>query len=338
MQYALELALRGKGATLTNPMVGCVIVHQDKIIGEGWHERYGGLHAEPNAVNSVVDKSLLVESDIYVTLEPCAHFGKTPPCADLIASLKPRRLFVCNMDPNPLVAGKGLKKVKAVGTEVYTGILEQKGRWLNRRFFTFHEKKRPYVLLKWAETADGFIARENYDSKWISSLESRTLVHQWRSEEGAIMVGTNTAIHDNPQLNVRMVEGKDPLRIFIDRKLRVPSNYHFFDNSQPTVCYTTEESENRQEIDYVNLDFSKPITAQVLDDLYIKNIQSVIIEGGNQLLTEFIDLGFWDEARIFKSPLAFGTGIKGPSISGTAMKKEVVDTDELITILNVQSL
>ena len=334
MEHALDLALRGKGKTLTNPMVGCVIVYENKIIGKGWHEEYGGPHAEPNAVNSVKERQLIGLSDVYVTLEPCAHFGKTPPCADLIASLKPQRLFVCNLDPNPLVAGKGLEKIRAAGTEVYTGLLAEKGRWLNRRFFTFHEQKRPYVILKWAQTADGFIARENYDSKWISCIESRTLVHKWRAEEGAIMVGTNTALHDNPQLNVRMVEGKNPVRLFIDRGLRIPSDYHLFDQTQQTVCYTSEKEGGKDNLEFMSIDFSKYITRQILDDLYKRNIQSVIVEGGNQLLSEFIELGFWDEARVFKSLITFEKGIKAPIINGSSFKDEIVGTDELITFLS----
>lgn len=332
MQHALDLAWRGKGKTKTNPMVGCVIVYQDQIIGEGWHEVYGGLHAEPNAVNSVQDKSLIGTSTIYVTLEPCAHFGKTPPCADLIASLKPKRLVICNLDPNPLVAGKGLEKIKASGTEIITGVLKEKGYALNKRFFTFHQKKRPYVILKWAQTADGFIARENYDSKWISCAASRTLVHRWRSEEDAIMVGTNTAIHDNPQLNVRMVEGKDPLRVVIDKSLRIPSAYHLFDKSQATICYTSDKEEEQENLIFKKIDFNKKIVPQLLTDLYNRKVQSIIIEGGNQLLAEFMALELWDEARIFKSQTTFEKGIAAPKINHDQGKRELIDSDELITI------
>ncbi len=333
MNYALKLALRGKGQTKTNPMVGCVIVYKDEIIGEGWHEKYGGLHAEPNAINAVKDKSLISQSDIYVTLEPCAHFGKTPPCADLMVKVKPKRLFICNLDPNPLVAGKGLEKIKANGTEVITGILTEKGRELNRSFFTFHEKKRPYVLLKWAQTADGFIARENYDSKWISNTKSRTLVHKWRTEEDAIMVGTNTVFYDNPQLNARLFEGKNPLRLFIDRTLRISTDYHLFDKSQDTICYTSQKEEKTTNFEYKKIDFGQKIVPQILDDLYQRNIQSVLIEGGNALLNEFIELGFWDEARVFKSANKFEKGINAPSIEGTILKEEKIATDILVTLL-----
>ena len=334
MQHALDLALRGKGKTKSNPMVGCVIVHDNHIIGEGWHKEYGGLHAEPNAVNSVEDKTLISQSDIYVTLEPCAHFGKTPPCANLIASLKPRRLFVCNIDPNPLVAGKGLEKIRNNGTEVHIGLLEEKGRWLNKRFFTFFEQQRPYVILKWAQTHDGFIARKNYDSKWISSLESRTLVHKWRTEEDAIMVGTNTALHDNPQLNVRLAEGTNPLRVFIDRSLRIPADYHLFDKSQPTICYNSTKDDKTENLEFVKINFSSKISPQILSNLYQRKIQSIIIEGGNQLLQEFIDLNLWDEARIFKSQKNFGEGINGPIIKGLTEKDESIANDNLITMLN----
>lgn len=335
MRLALDLASKGKGQTLSNPMVGCVIVYKNEIIGEGWHEEFGGLHAEPNAVNSVEDKSLIQEAEIYVTLEPCAHFGKTPPCADLISSLKPRRLIVCNVDPNPLVSGKGLRKIEDNGTEVITGVLEKEGYWLNRRFFTYHRNKRPYVILKWAETKDGFIARENYDSKWISSKASRTLVHQWRAEEDAIIVGTNTAIHDNPQLNVRMVEGRDPLRLFVDRQKRIPIDYRLFDGTQKTVCYTSDvEGDLSDNIEYQQIDFSRSISLQILTDLYRRNIQSIIIEGGSTLLKEFIDLNFWDEARIFTSSIKFEKGILSPKIEGELFKEEIIDTDELTVLLN----
>jgi len=334
MQYALDLASRGKGKTLTNPMVGCIIVHKDKIIGEGWHQKHGGPHAEPNAVNAVSDKSLISESDMYVTLEPCAHHGKTPPCADLIATVKPKRLFICNLDPNPLVSGKGLGKIQAAGTEIHTGILEKKGLLLNRRFFTFHNNKRPYIILKWAQTADGFIARNNYDSKWISSLKSRTLVHQWRTEEEAIMVGTNTTLHDNPQLNVRLTKGKKPLRLFIDRTLRIPKDYNIFDKTQATICYNSLKDEQNDNLVYKQIDFTNNIAPQILTDLYNRNVQSVIIEGGSMLLAEFITLGLWDEARIFKSKTTFNEGIPAPIIKSTSFKEESIDTDELITTFN----
>ena len=213
MHRALELARNGAGKVSPNPMVGCVIVHNGTIIGEGWHQQFGGPHAEPNAIAAVNNQELLKDATLYVTLEPCAHFGKTPPCAHLIIEKQIPRVVVCNLDPNPLVAGKGIKLLKDAGIEVKTGILAQEGAFLNRRFFTYINHKRPFIILKWAETADGFVARENYDSKWISNALSRKLVHKWRTEEDAILVGKNTALYDNPQLTSRDWEGKNPISV-----------------------------------------------------------------------------------------------------------------------------
>jgi len=213
MRRALELAVKGRGKVSPNPMVGCVIVKNESIIGEGWHKQYGQAHAEVNAINEVSDKSLLTGADLYVTLEPCAHHGKTPPCANLVAQYAFRKVYICNVDPNPLVAGKGLEIIQKAGIQTETGILEEDGKRLNARFFTFMQQNRPYIILKWAETGDGFIARNDYSSKWISGNLSRQLVHKWRAEEDAIMVGTNTARYDNPALNVRDWTGTNPTRI-----------------------------------------------------------------------------------------------------------------------------
>ena len=335
MQQALDLAIKGMGMVSPNPMVGCVIVHEGKVIGEGYHEKYGGLHAEPNAVNSVEDKNLIKDATVYVTLEPCAHFGKTPPCADLLASLKPKRVVICNNDPNPLVAGKGIQKLRDAGISVETGILEKEGRELNKRFFTFQEKKRPYIILKWAQTADGFIARENYDSKWISNEASRQLVHQWRTEEAGIMVGTNTALHDNPQLNVRHVTGKNPTRIVIDKTLRIPKDFHLFDQSQSTIIYnqvkTLEDNQNQ----FVQLDFSQNIIPQILSDLFDKKITSVIIEGGKQLLDGFIALNLWNEARVFiANTVFFKEGIEAPVVHKTLVSRQNIENDNLLVYTN----
>jgi diaminohydroxyphosphoribosylaminopyrimidine deaminase / 5-amino-6-(5-phosphoribosylamino)uracil reductase len=237
MQRALDLAALGRGTVSPNPMVGCVIVHQNKIIGEGYHQQYGGAHAEPNAINSVRDKDLLSQSTLYVTLEPCAHWGKTPPCANLLIEMKVRKVVIATKDANPEVGGKGIYLLKEAGIEVITGVLEDQARELNKRFFTSMEKQRPYVILKWAQTRDGFIARENFDSKWISNSYSRQLVHKWRSEEDAIMVGTQTARYDNPMLNVRDWTGRNPLRIVLDRHMSLKSELHLFDGSQPTLRY-----------------------------------------------------------------------------------------------------
>ncbi len=329
MRRALELALLGQGKVAPNPMVGCVVVHQDRIIGEGWHEQYGQAHAEVNAIRQVTQPELLAESTVYVNLEPCAHFGKTPPCADLLVLHRVKRVVVANQDPNPLVAGKGLAKLQAAGIEVSVGILAEEGRALNKRFFTFMEQQRPYIVLKWAESSDNFIARSNYDSKWISSLLSRQRVHQWRTQEAAIMVGTQTALHDNPQLNARLWEGTQPLRLVIDRFLRLPQHLHLFDQSLPTWCYNTLKEERQENLHWKKI-AGKDLVAELLDDLYQNKIQSLLVEGGAALLSLFIEAGLWDEARVFQAQNTyFGEGIAAPKLQGFLAESELLETDRL---------
>ena len=311
----MELARLGFGNVSPNPMVGCVIVHNDKIIGEGFHQQYGGPHAEVNAVNSVEDKNELSQSEVYVSLEPCAHYGKTPPCASLLAQHKVKKVYISNTDPNPLVAGKGIEILKNDGIEVETRVLEDEGKDLNKRFFTSFTKKRPYVILKWAETADGFIARKNFDSKWISNEFSRKLVHKWRAEEDAILVGKNTAKYDNPTLNVRDWEGKDPLRIVIDHQLELDKNLNLFNKEIPTICYNLIESVERGTLSFVKLKKTS-FFHELLIDLHKRNIQSLIIEGGANTIQNFIDTGLWDEARVFQSTNCFGDGIQSPQLKG----------------------
>ncbi len=330
MLRALELASLGRGLVSPNPMVGCVIVKDGKIIGEGWHEKYGGPHAEVNAFNSVEDKSLLQDAVVYVSLEPCAHCGKTQPCADLFVQYPVRKVVICNIDPNPLVAGKGIEKLIAGGKDVDVGILEEKGAELNKRFFAYIEKKRPYILLKWAETSDGYIAHENHDSKWISGELSRKLVHKWRTEEDAIMVGTNTALYDNPRLNVRDWTGRNPTRILIDKELQVPEGAHLFDGTQTTICYNFKRQEVKNMTEFVKLDPVEDLMKHVIEDLYERKIQSVIVEGGAKLLGSFINAGVWDEARIFRSRHEFGTGIEAPSLRGKLMSVNKIGEDEMM--------
>jgi diaminohydroxyphosphoribosylaminopyrimidine deaminase/5-amino-6-(5-phosphoribosylamino)uracil reductase len=327
MRRALELATLGRGSVSPNPMVGCVIAHKGRIIGEGWHRKYGGPHAEVNAVADVADKALLAESTAYVTLEPCSHFGKTPPCADLLIQHRLKRVVVCNVDTNPLVGGQGIAKLRGAGIGVETGLLEAEGRMLNRRFFTFMEKRRPYILLKWAETADGFIARPDYSSKWISNAEARRLVHKWRSEEDAVLVGTNTALYDNPRLNVRDWTGEDPIRIVVDRFLRLPAGLHLFDQTQTTLCYNLLEDKANEYVQYIKLDDPEGFPAAMLEDLYRRKVGSVLVEGGAALLNLFIGASLWDEARVFRSPVVFGNGVAGPALRGavTAQKDEIGD-------------
>ncbi|HZI25504.1 MAG TPA: bifunctional diaminohydroxyphosphoribosylaminopyrimidine deaminase/5-amino-6-(5-phosphoribosylamino)uracil reductase RibD, partial [Chryseolinea sp.] len=323
-----ELASLGQGNVSPNPLVGAVIVHQGKIVGEGWHKKYGGPHAEVNAVNRVIDKNILKESTVYVTLEPCSHFGKTPPCADLLIANNVKKVVVANVDPNPIVNGSGLHKLRASGIEVITGILDKEGRKLNKRFFTFIEKQRPYIVLKWAETSDGFIARKNFDSKWISDEFSRQLVHKWRTEEDALLVGMRTAQHDNPQLNVRDWSGRDPIRIVIDRFLKLSPKLNLFDGSQKTLCYNVLKHEERTNISLLRIDEENFLT-HLIDDLYKRKIQSVIVEGGAMTLQAFIDAGLWDEARIFVSPQTFQNGIKAPELSGILANQFLLKNDLL---------
>ncbi len=319
MLRALQLAEIGRGNVSPNPMVGCVIVHDDKIIGEGWHRKYGDWHAEVNAVNSVKDKSLLSTATVYVTLEPCSHFGKTPPCADLLVKHQVKKVVICNFDPFPLVAGKGIEKLQDAGIEVITGVLEAKGRELNARFFTLIEKKRPYIILKWAETADGFIAGENFEQLKISNALSHKLSHKWRSEEDAMMVGTNTALYDNPRLNVREWIGRNPIRIVVDRNERLPKDLHLFDGSQETII------------------LSNPTQ---LDELRNNKIQSLIVEGGTKLLQSFIDIQLFDEIRVFKSQNQLKKGISAPILPKNIdlIQKQNLQGDELTIYKNLVSL
>lgn len=311
MQRALELAEFGRGKVSPNPMVGCVIVHEDRVIGEGYHQEYGKAHAEVNAINSVKTPELLADSTVYVTLEPCAHYGKTPPCANLLVENKVKKVIIAAFDSNPLVGGKGIQILRDAGIEVETGVLEKEARIQNKRFFTQIEKKRPYVILKWAQTQDGFVAREDYSSKWITNASSRRIVHKWRAEEDAIMVGKNTAKYDDPALNVRDWVGKNPLRLVIDSRLELPNTLKLFDEAVPTICYNTQKSEVIGTLEFVRLNSGFQVQ-DILEDLHKRNIQSVIIEGGSYLLNKFLDSELWDEARVFTSSNKFGSGIAAP--------------------------
>lgn len=343
MRRCLELAEQGLGNVAPNPMVGAVIVHNEKIIGEGFHKKYGEAHAEVNAINSVIDKSLLKESTLYVSLEPCNHFGKTPPCTNLIIENEIPRVVIAMTDPYVEVAGKGIQRLKDNGIDVTVGILENEAKWLNRRFITFHTKKRPYVILKWAQTLDGFIDIERHPEApvkptWISNSACKTLVHRWRSEESGIMVGNRTITFDNPMLNVRHWEGKSPTRILIDRTLISPQESHIFDGSQPTIVFIgknsgsstrKEQFEKVTNLDIVAIDFARDAVLQIFEYIYQKNIQSVIIEGGSKTLQGFIDIGSWDEARIFYGPKLFFKGVKAPLIIGIPFAEDNIDGTRL---------
>ncbi len=339
MLRALELARNGLGRVAPNPLVAAVIVHNDSIIGEGWHQQYGGPHAEVNAVNAVpADKRhLLPESTIYVNLEPCAHHGKTPPCADLIVSMGFKQVVVANTDPNPLVAGQGLEKIKQAGIAVTTGVLTEEGRELNKRFFTYHQQKRPYVVLKWGQTADGYISKSSSQQHWITGELSRKLVHKWRSHEPAIMVGTHTVWADNPRLDTRLWPGgKPPLRVTFDRTLKITPQFYLLDGSQPTLIVTEQlpEKNTIPGLEYVAIDYGADVLPQVLDVLYERGIQSVLVEGGAALLESFLSQNLWDEARVFVSPVFWGDGLKAPAIKTRPAQFEMVGNDRLYLFKN----
>jgi diaminohydroxyphosphoribosylaminopyrimidine deaminase/5-amino-6-(5-phosphoribosylamino)uracil reductase len=335
MQRALELAALGTGSVSPNPLVGCVIVSQDTIIGEGWHQQYGGPHAEVNAVNAVTDFEKLKDATVYVTLEPCSHFGKTPPCADLLIRHQVKKVVICNIDPFPLVAGKGIQKLKDAGIEVETGLLEEEGRYLNRRFFKSVESDRPYIILKWAETADGFLAGADQKPLKITGAFSDMLVHKWRSEEDAIMVGTNTAAIDNPSLNVRHWEVENPVRVLIDSTFKLDKKLRVFDQSQKTIIFNTIEDRTEGENLYIKISKGSENLSEILDKLHELKIRSVLVEGGAALLSSFIRNGLFDEIRILKNKSAIASGIPAPYVPPgiKLVKTELFEDDELSVFL-----
>jgi diaminohydroxyphosphoribosylaminopyrimidine deaminase / 5-amino-6-(5-phosphoribosylamino)uracil reductase len=313
MRRAHELAGNGLGAVSPNPLVGCVIVKDDIIIGEGWHKAYGGPHAEVNAIASVADQGKLTGSTVIVNLEPCSHYGKTPPCADLLVSHHVGKVIISNRDTNPLVSGKGIARLREAGIEVIEGVLESEGRELNKRFFTMIEKKRPYVILKWAQTENGMIAGQEGDPRWISNAVSRQLVHRWRTEEDAVLVGYKTALIDNPRLNSREWIGRDPVRVVIDKQLALPRSLNVFDGTQRTVILNTVKNDEQKNTSFVKLN-DDDFVLKALAHLFERNVQSLIIEGGAGTLKMFIESGLWDEARVFSSPISFKAGLPAPVI------------------------
>ena len=317
----LQIAKNGLGSTQPNPMVGSVIVHNNQIIGEGFTSKYGSHHAEVNAIASVKDKTLLNQSTIYVTLEPCAHYGKTPPCSDLIIQHKIPNVVIGCIDDYKEVAGKGIKKLKDAGIHVTVGVLANVCKLHHKRFFTFHNKKRPYIILKWAQTANGFIAPETKTENkpvWITNKTSRQLVHKWRAEEQAILVGTNTVLKDNPSLTTRDWTGSNPTRIVIDKTNKLSKNHSVFNNDANTII-----------INESVVDFSKNLASQICTMLYKNNITSVIIEGGLKTLQTFIDEQLWDEARVFIGNTTFNNGTKAPKITGSLLQQEYIKNDQL---------
>ena len=330
----IVLARLAKGKTSPNPMVGSVIIYQDKIIGEGYHQQNGSHHAEVNAINNVKDKSLLSESTLYVNLEPCAHFGKTPPCSDIIIEHKIPKVVIGCIDTFSEVSGKGIAKMEKAGIEVVVGVLEKQSRELNKRFFAFHEKKRPYIILKWAESKDGFIAPINQtESFWMTSSESKTLTHQWRAEEDAIIVGRITAEKDNPSLTVREVEGNNPIRIVIDKDLKLSNNLNLFNQEAKTLILNSVKTEETDSNYFIKIYFNN-LTKSILHELHKQNIQSLIIEGGSKTLQSFIDVNMWDEARIFTTNKELTDGVKAPTIKGKIVTESDIGGDELEIITN----
>ena len=336
MQRCLDVAARAIGHVAPNPMVGSVIVCDGKIIGEGYHQQYGQPHAEVNAINSVPANllHLLQQSTLYVNLEPCAHHGKTPPCADLIVSHKIPHVVIGSNDPNPKVAGKGIQKLLDAGLEVTIGVLKEEADFLNRRFLTFFTQHRPYVILKWAESADGFMAPNEPRQVWLTNELSKKLVHQWRAEEQAIMVGKKTVEIDDPELTVRLTEGKNPARVIIDRTLSIPASKKIFAPNAPVIIYNQLEQYSDSKIHFEKVDFDLPVLPQILQSLASKNIQSIIIEGGPNTLQRFIDLNLWDEGRIFIAPVKLESGKASPKLTGRLLNEKMIGEDRLRIILS----
>lgn len=336
MIRCFELAIKGLGYTKSNPLVGALLVHDGKIISEGFHRGYGLAHAESEAIDRVTDKSLLPLSTLYISLEPCCHYGKTPPCTKLIKSMNIKRVVISTLDPNPVVSGKGLVQLKEAEIDVITGILETEGRWLNRRFFTYHEKKRPYVILKWAQSEDGFMdinRSENHKGiHWISHLFNRQLVHKWRSQEMAILVGCKTVQIDDPQLTTRLWHGNNPIRILIDPKCVLSTMFQVFsDNTSVFLFHDTNVKPLVRYPDHVKLvaiDFQSPTALnEILYQLYLNGINSVIVEGGKHTIEQFIIHELWDEARVIQGDVLFKNGLKAPVLPQVATFSEQVNND-----------
>lgn len=338
MERALTLAAMGLGKTSPNPMVGAVIVYNGEIIAEGFHEAYGQAHAEVNAINQVIAKypqnvnEILAEATIYVSLEPCSHFGKTPPCVDLLIKYQLKHVVIGCQDSFEAVNGKGIQKLKDAGIAVHYPFLEKECLAINKRFFTYHQKQRPYIILKWAQSADGFMGLIN-ERTTISNVESLRISHQWRSSEDAILIGTQTAIVDNPSLTTRYVNGKNPTRIIIDKDLKIPNSHHIFNNDASTIIFNENRTETIGNIQYIGIEFLGLLPQMILYQLYILGIQSIIVEGGSYTLNEFIKYNLWDEARIITATdLYLRNGVKSPIIVGKSDSIEVNSNNQIETI------
>jgi diaminohydroxyphosphoribosylaminopyrimidine deaminase / 5-amino-6-(5-phosphoribosylamino)uracil reductase len=335
MLRCIQLANLGKGHVAPNPLVGAVIVLDDIIIGEGYHQKYGEAHAEVNAVNAVEDHSLLKKATIYVSLEPCAHHGKTPPCANLLVKHGFNRVVIGCSDSYSEVSGKGIEILKDAGIQVDLGILEKECRNLNKHFFTFHEEKRPYVLLKWAETSNGLIDNGSNEGEitWISAPETQALVHKWRSDHQAILVGRKTVENDNPSLTVRAIDGNNPIRVILDSDNVLSQDSRVFNQESKTIVLNTKLNEKRGNISFLQLTEMNP--SSILSTLHEQNIQSVLIEGGRQTLQSFIDANLWDEAKVIIGQQNFESGTEAPSINGSPNHSEKFFSDTINTYSKV---
>lgn len=333
IKRCIEIAKKAKGKTYPNPLVGAVIVHNEKIIGEGYHQKAGETHAEINAINSVENPELLPESTIYVSLEPCAHFGKTPPCSLKLREIGFRKVVIGAMDSHDKVNGKGKKILMDAGIETISGILEDECRELNKRFFTYHEKKRPYIILKWAESQDGFIDKDFKPTKISNELASQ-FVHQIRSEEHAILVGTQTALNDNPSLTTRIIEGRNPVRILIDFELKAPRDFKIYNNEAPTLVFNQEKDSEEENIKFIKIS-KENFLEELMQKLYENQIQSVLIEGGSKTLQTFIDANLWDETIFIKNKnLTLENGTKAPKFEGSLIEEKEFRDNKVLFFKN----
>ncbi len=337
MGRAIELASLAAGNTSPNPLVGAVIVHDNKIIGEGYHIKAGEAHAEVVAINSVKDKHLLCDATLYVNLEPCSHYGRTPPCTGMIIEKKVPRVVIGTTDPSKKVAGRGIKMLREAGIDVTTGILEDESRELNKRFFTYHEKGRPYIILKWARSSDGFLDRPRSNKEigpnWITGMEERVLVHKWRSEEDAILIGDRTACNDDPALDVRLWGGKNPRRFVLSESANLPVGLRIFKGEPPAVIFSLGTTQKKGKAIYAPLTGREKALEEILAFMYNNEILSLIIEGGNIVLSQFIEAGLWDEARIFTGDIVFGKGLESPVIEGDIIAKQDFPASSLVCLI-----
>lgn len=337
MQRCIDLAKKGLKSVAPNPMVGCVIVNDGEIIAEGYHVKYGEAHAEVNAINQVKNAELFKEATLYVSLEPCAHYGKTPPCSNLIIEKGITNVVIGCIDPFAEVAGKGIERMRNAGIKVSVGVLEKETLQINKRFFTFHEKQRPYVVLKWAQTLDGYIdvKREGNEPQinWITQPQTKQLTDTWRSQEMAILVGKNTVLNDNPRLTVRTILGKSPLRLVIDKNAELSLSYAVFNTDAQTVVFNAKVDRQERNIRFVKIDFTNALD-KILDWLYQENIQSVLVEGGAFTLQQFIDEDKWDEARIYTGSNYFNEGIKAPQLKINEFEKAYYGEDQITIVAN----